>query len=313
MHPQVYALHSNNFPSYARLRELARISLSAALYYDRTGQPGKAVDSLLDGIEMGAKMQRGGPLIAGLVGVAIEYIPMSHLEPLLPKLTPAELEHVARRMQVISKERVAYSDIILAEGRYNAEVTAYMFGKDRGVATACDWAGWFAPRGTSGVNSVTHSVQFAFTDKTKLINENLDYMKALAKEQRGPYTGRSNIPEPRNSFIFGTIGRSRIPFARNEAYFTLLQTEAALLRYLKDNGRYPTKLSDLSPQYLASAPADPFGGKMLRYCTTDGGKSCILYSVGPDLRDDHGRPISTRNVSSDSRGDIVGGTLSLKP
>ena len=51
-------------------------------------------------------------------------------------------------------------------------------------------------------------------------------------------------------------------------------------------GRYPDSLSELAPDYLSGAPLDPFDGQSLRYRKENGGY--LLYSVGPDLKDDSG-------------------------
>ena len=57
--------------------------------------------------------------------------------------------------------------------------------------------------------------------------------------------------------------------------------------------RYPAALSELTPEYLSVAPADPFDGQPLRYQKKAGGY--VLYSIGPDLADDSGRPKSGTN------------------
>jgi len=67
------------------------------------------------------------------------------------------------------------------------------------------------------------------------------------------------------------------------------------------------------PAYLKAIPADPFTAKgILKYKVT--GKSYLLYSVGPDGKDDGGMPSADGKVGatgrsitlrSDSTGDIV--------
>ena len=61
--------------------------------------------------------------------------------------------------------------------------------------------------------------------------------------------------------------------------------------------KYPSALSALTPDYLATIPADPFDGQPLRYRIKANGY--LLYSIGPDLKDDSGDPIIGKN------GDIV--------
>ena len=52
-------------------------------------------------------------------------------------------------------------------------------------------------------------------------------------------------------------------------------------------GRWPEKLSELTPELLRELPLDPYDGEPLRYHVQD--DSIVIYSVGPDLVDDGGR------------------------
>ena len=61
--------------------------------------------------------------------------------------------------------------------------------------------------------------------------------------------------------------------------------------------RYPATLSELKPDYLSAAPADPFDGQPLRYQKKASGYT--LYSIGPDLKDNSGARENGRN------GDLV--------
>jgi hypothetical protein len=63
------------------------------------------------------------------------------------------------------------------------------------------------------------------------------------------------------------------------------------------NNSYPTNLSELTPEYLLGPVLDPFDGQPLRYRANGGGY--VLYSIGPDLRDDSGHRMSGKE------GDIV--------
>ena len=61
----------------------------------------------------------------------------------------------------------------------------------------------------------------------------------------------------------------------------------ALAAYRVDQGRYPAKLADLTPKYLAVIPDDLFSGKPLIYRPSD--KGYLLYSVGINGKDEDGR------------------------
>jgi hypothetical protein len=69
----------------------------------------------------------------------------------------------------------------------------------------------------------------------------------------------------------------------HEATLTIL----ALQRYRQEKGSYPATLDELKAGgYLDVLPADPYSDKPLSYGVTDGG--FVLYSLGPDFRDDGG-------------------------
>jgi hypothetical protein len=80
-------------------------------------------------------------------------------------------------------------------------------------------------------------------------------------------------------------------------------TAVALERFRAANGnRYPAALTELTPQCLAATPIDPFDGQPLRYAAK--GLGYVLYSIGPDLKNDSGRRMSGKD------GDIVFAVIS---
>ncbi|MCI0745803.1 MAG: hypothetical protein L0Y58_10400 [Verrucomicrobia subdivision 3 bacterium] len=60
----------------------------------------------------------------------------------------------------------------------------------------------------------------------------------------------------------------------------------AVERYQRTRGEIPDQHTDLVPEFMASVLIDPFDGQPLRFKPLDSGY--VVYSVGPDLRDDGG-------------------------
>jgi hypothetical protein len=306
-----------DFPSYASFREIARRLVSEAMYYEKTNQFAKAADSLLDCQELGVEVPRGGCLITGLVGFAVESIGgPQRLGPLLAKLSSNELAHVAKRLERIQAKRVPYFEIVLEEGRSSALMYAQEV-RHSGVSEYLKhpWFEW--PWQQSGGISKTDwteqwdNLRYVFANKQTITIENLRFCEAVAKEQRKPYTGKSKVRVP-NNLIAQMSGemfiRAHSCQARNEAGANLLQTEVAIRRYRLDHGTYPAKLPDLIPQYLKKAPTDPFGlGKPLRYKPLKNGSQFLLYSFGLDLNNDGGtaKPWLVQIKLED--GDLVAG------
>jgi hypothetical protein len=72
-----------------------------------------------------------------------------------------------------------------------------------------------------------------------------------------------------------------------EAAKSMLVAAIALKRFELKNGNYPLDLNSLVPEFLAAVPADPVDGKPLRYCLKPD-ETFLLYSIGPDGKDDGG-------------------------
>jgi hypothetical protein len=86
--------------------------------------------------------------------------------------------------------------------------------------------------------------------------------------------------------------------AESLARLRLGLTAVALEQYhAAHNRQYPSDLTQLAPEFLPAPELDPFDGQPLRYRAK--GSGYVLYSVGPDLRDDSGARMSGKE------GDIV--------
>jgi hypothetical protein len=82
-------------------------------------------------------------------------------------------------------------------------------------------------------------------------------------------------------------GKVVTAFHRDRAHLRCAVVMLAAERYRRVKGRWPNALTDLVPDFLATAPLDPFDGNPLRYRLTDQG--VVIYSVGPDEKDNGGR------------------------
>jgi hypothetical protein len=91
---------------------------------------------------------------------------------------------------------------------------------------------------------------------------------------------------------------------RSIARLRLLTAELAIRRYRLENGTDPPSLEALAPRYLAKVPADPYSGRAIRY-RLDQSQGHHLYCVGPDGRDDDGKPLPERSDWSKARGDVL--------
>ena len=81
----------------------------------------------------------------------------------------------------------------------------------------------------------------------------------------------SGVPDPR----YGAVVR-----------YDLARITLALAAFKAEKGKYPEKLSELSPAYIKKVPADIFAKGPLVYKRD--GKGYLLYSVGRNMKDDGG-------------------------
>jgi hypothetical protein len=89
--------------------------------------------------------------------------------------------------------------------------------------------------------------------------------------------------------------------ARSAASLRLVITELALQLYRHEHGHPPAALADLvSAKILPATPLDPFSQQPLVYRTMT--NSWLLYSVGPDGKDDGGVPLKRGETE---KGDLL--------
>jgi hypothetical protein len=82
----------------------------------------------------------------------------------------------------------------------------------------------------------------------------------------------------------------------------LLELETARRLYVIEHGsQQPKALADLAPVYLAKLPADPFAKDGAPYRLSSGG---VIYSVGPDGRDDAAATAFDPKNGTISPGDV---------
>lgn len=313
MLPRPKSYDDLHFEQYTDYREIARRLSSEALYYEKTGRYGLAASSALDAVELGVTIPEGGGMTSALAGAAVESIGAKRLEEVIFKLTPNEMTSVAKRLDAINHKHISYADITTEEAYTIAVISADLYGRADLRRQLLDPRHWTSLDSLKKPHQLWNDLDNVFYNKQNMIYETKQYYESVAKEQKKPYTGNSHIPVPSNPMTEGysIYGSSitidiRAAYTRSEAILTLVETEIALRMYRFNHCSYPAKLADLTPKYLKHVSIDPFGkGKPLKYKSTNNGKSFLLYSVGPNMKDNHGmtKQWNGRNTA----GDLVAG------
>ena len=104
----------------------------------------------------------------------------------------------------------------------------------------------------------------------------------MNKRERGEQIGNILI-----GLLLPALDKIQDAYDRTEQTQINLHIAFALAAYRADAGRYPVRLDDLAPKYLARIPADVFSGKPLIYRPTE--NDYLLYSVGVNGIDEDGR------------------------
>src|SRR5262249_5839513 len=115
-------------------------------------------------------------------------------------------------------------------------------------------------------------------------------VRAARKEPRAKKSAKAFGKSIGDTFIcltFSSLLHLQKSVERTEQRHANLRVAFALAAYRSEHGRYPAKLNELAPKYLAKVPGDLFSGKALVYRPSE--KGYLLYSVGVNGKDDEGR------------------------
>lgn len=328
----------NRSKYYATCRNLARLLVLDAQVKAARGDHAGAVDSYLDALQLGVALPHGGGSLAFLVGIACESMAHRFLWPVIKKLNARESRNVMRRLQALELRRAPLADAFEHDKRMGQKDLMRLFrhpewreglinGYRRGAATARFMITLFGgpPPSTLDVwrdraSEWRLQARLRFTSKRQLMDGYTQAMNAAIANCRRPYLMRRPIapssPPVVDEILFtpSLIESPMFSEARMRAQNALLLGTLALHAYRLERGFYPIALAELAPALLQRLPRDPFAAASLRYRRAKNGY--ILYSIGPDGKNDGGKPIQDTQyagkkrrylVESDSRGDIVAG------
>ncbi|MBI3919770.1 MAG: hypothetical protein HY318_00025, partial [Armatimonadetes bacterium] len=280
------------------LRELGRRLEAQGEQMAARGQWRDAVDRYLDIIELGVDLPRGGALSPAMVGWAIESLGRQPIWGCLNHLSAVEAQGATHRLEKIIAGRVPHSQALL---------------EDRCVSRAIY-------REVLKENAWHERVMIWLVDRHET-----DCTKRWISTDKEPYAIRRRKAD--SPFLklmekiptwwgLGTDFYESVAShaATNEAISAGLAVTLALHGYRLEHGAYPNRLKELVPSYLQHVPRDPFYPRHeLRYRRTGG--RYLLYSVGPDGKDDRGKPIfdpakkgrQRYYPEPNSKGDFVAG------
>ena len=285
----------------------------------------------------------GGTLIEGLVGIAVDGIgfeldnrlintpsiskaSLSKLQSQLEKLPP--ISSLAEKIDLT--ERYMYLDTTISIARHGPQalsmVTNGSAAEDSPVLTSLaktvsgslvDWD-LVLKKGNYWYDEIKRINDIKSFSQRAIENKKLEVrLTALRVEVGNPaaiakqilFSGKS-IPEITSAQMSNILVGLLLPAVqaavsaeiRNDARMGITLTACALQAYHRDNNRYPDALAAVDGVYIDKLPADPFRGKSLTYRQQS--NVFLLYSVGPNLKDESGKGRDENNGTQNAADDI---------
>ncbi|OAI48670.1 hypothetical protein AYO44_06820 [Planctomycetaceae bacterium SCGC AG-212-F19] len=285
-----YGHASMVLPEAARLRGGARdLSLEARCKAAK-GDAAGALANVAAILRMARHTASEPVVIMVLVGASIESTGMQTLELILSKTTPTLNDLVAVRELATMSYRTAMQRALQMEEATGLSVF---------VATA-EGTDFWSLSGFSRGNEVEQALApfwrlFLLPDDLAGYRERMQYAtQAMAQPPPQAVQTWKNLDETwrrdRGGFLTAALTANLLRLGetapRADAYRRLTQLAVAVAEYRAREGKYPTQLDELVPSCLPFVPIDPYTGQPLKLVIREGG--LVLYSVGPDLKDDGG-------------------------
>jgi hypothetical protein len=280
------------FPHWQPAREIASLLSFDALLRARDGDADGALDSCLAVLNAGRSIGDEPTLVSLLVRIACQALAVQRLEQALAQGLPSG-EALARVQAALEKEARPPLLLIAFRGE-RAALHRFMTQVEEGKASAEQPGA--RPQEISFREKVEHLLAFnsaplAHAWMLHYLNQAIEIAKRPPEEQQTALQeleGTLQEAPKVAKMVLPAIVKVREAYVRNLAQMRCAAVALAAERYRRQNDRWPAKLADLvRSRLLRKVPADPYDGRPLRYRKLKNG--VVVYSVGPDGRDDGGK------------------------
>ncbi len=296
-------------PHLAKMRSVARLLCAKALIEADAGNSDKAFDTILVGLRMSNHLKDEPSLISQLVRIACDMLIIDCIEQTSSKYT---ISQEKRRSLIIELENHVGSEpfkkcmdgerVCLGGVEFNKLLNKKYSTKELNTIL-----------GSSSNELFLTLFYLEYTTPFKsLLKKDFACYMSLLSEMKKLY----NMPYPESVIAGNNIFRSSIPsycvltrmlipaltrireqMSIHEAKIQVCRIGLALKIYKAKYGTYPESLAKLVPDILEEIPSDPFTEKSLVYRKSKDG--FILYSLGPNMKDDGGTARPKRAAKTD--------------
>jgi hypothetical protein len=312
------------FPYYADFRKMARLLSLEQQVEIGHGNWNAAANTGMDAMNMGAQMTHGAIMIGSLVGIACQSIGRRSTWDAIDHLNAAQARKAAARMEQILGSQASYDSMVQEEEWMGQAGLIEVFRKAKGRGMNDLLRSSFGVEPGQGSGQFMTALRMTMVGPRGVILNYTHYMDALRARDSKRYGDRGPVPpvpdDPINQMLAPSFSQADFMDAQTRAQNALLAVSFALRAYFLEHNDYPLTLDELQQDgYLKKIPLDPFGstGKLVYRRTKP---KYVLYSVGPDGKDDGGKPIDDPREATasggeyarhtpriDSQGDIVAG------
>ena len=276
-----------DFPVSASARKFARLLAQEAAVRAADGDAASAAQSNVDSLELGAQMSHGS-LLDNLAGIAIAAIGRAYLEKYVPSLDAAQSREVARQLDEIGARMQTMPQMLQAEEISHKATTRRLF------ADMDDPQKRAKLEANLNVGPAEYNQAAKAMLALPLAQVETEYQTQFARVLAladKPYFVATRTPISQSNIAYvnltmGTIAgpSSRLWIERDKASNRLLADSLRLHALKLERGQYPETFD---------AEADPFSPNLSPMIYRRAGDSYVLYSVGPDGKNDNGAKIQT--------------------
>jgi hypothetical protein len=313
---------SASLSSVQQCRALAQALTVRAMLRVGEGRYEDAWQDLLACHRLGRLVARGGTLMEGLVGYAIDrmagdadlaFLERAAVNGKAVKDYLRELERLPPVPGVVDKmelaDRITFLEAVMGVARYGANYFEGLTSttspkpsqtsRDPALDRVLEKTDW--DPALEGANRWFDRIAAALRENDRPTRERqleqiVADLKTLRKEVvetgglgllRGNKESGKVLGDLLIAYMMPAFHNVQQAFDRTEQMQLNVHIAFALAAYQREHGRYPRSLDALVPRYLQRVPGDLFSGKALTYRPS--GKGYLLYSVGINGRDDGGR------------------------
>jgi hypothetical protein len=310
--PSYYFEHDYNLPSYSILlpevqsaRNIARLLALQARWKAATGDYRASMEDINAMFAIAQHIGEEPFIVSGFVGVAIDGIAMDTLRAII-----ASHQLDLKDLDIVKLHSFSYQKFLQRAFRFEDAFWQVAFLETCNNLDYLQSLDNLNSKGRTSNNFFGAAFLFRIFLMKNEIKANRWYSEKVSNLAVFPYyqtkdewrtlfktTGKE---APKSLFapkLCSIISNSAESITRGDAQRRIVELALAMCRYRAKNGKYPEKLDELVPDFIAFVPLDPFDGKPMRLKKTDG--KIVIYSIGTDGIDDGGTPFDPETRKGD--------------